>query len=58
MGELKGLRSAAGELLMHSYHNVAKLRRFRGVSRGWTALACSFRHYHTAAAGARGARNS
>src|SRR6266851_9970574 len=54
MGELKGLRSAASEL-MHSYHNVAKLRRFRGVSRGWTALACSFRHHHTAAVGTRGA---
>ena len=30
IGELKGLKSTRGGL-MHSYHNVAKLRQFRGA---------------------------
>src|SRR5258708_38360528 len=32
IGEMNGLRSAGCEL-MHSYHNVAELRQFRGVPR-------------------------
>jgi hypothetical protein len=31
IGELKGFGFASGEL-MHSYHNVAELRQFHGVS--------------------------
>jgi hypothetical protein len=37
IGDLKGLVSACRGL-MHSYHNVAKLRQFRGAARRESVL--------------------